>query len=115
MKETLKKTFLLGLGAAALTKKELEKKSNVLIKKSGITVKDSKEVLGKILFEANKGQNRVNKMILAEVNNAKANLVKVYEPKIKKLKKKIGSLEKRIQKEGRKVAKGTLKKGYKRC
>ena len=52
MKEIIKKSFLLGLGAATLTKNQTEKIVKELVKRNAVTVKESKEMLKKVKKEA---------------------------------------------------------------
>jgi polyhydroxyalkanoate synthesis regulator phasin len=114
MKEMVKKAFLLGLGAASLTKTAAQKKIKALVKKGAISSKDSREMLRKILAEANKERKRIQEFSKAEVKRIQAKLSKASQPQIKRLKKRISILEKKLREAGKKTAKKALKKAYRR-
>ena len=82
MKDIVKKSFLLGLGAASITKAKAEKIVRALLKKGGISAKEGKQMIKRVIGEANK---------------------------TKKLKSKMGSLEKRVRERGKKTARELLK------
>jgi polyhydroxyalkanoate synthesis regulator phasin len=114
MKQLIKKAFLLGLGAASLTKAQAEKRIKALVKKGAISTKDGREMLRKALVEANKERKRIQEFSKAEVKRIQAKVGKASQPQIKRLKKKINALEKRLGKEGKKTAKKALKKAYRK-
>lgn len=113
MKEVIKKAFLLGLGAANLTKKTAEKRIKALIKK-GVSKKDGIEMLRKVLAEANKERKRIQEFTKAEIKRIQDKLGKASQPQIKRLKKKINVLDKKLRVAGKKTAKKVVKKLYKR-
>ena len=114
MKGIIKKAFLIGLGAASLTKVQAEKRIKELVKKSDLNTKDGREMLKRALAEANKERKRVQQFSKAELKRARAKLGKISKPKVKKVKKKISSIGKRLKKQGRRTAKKALKKVYRR-
>lgn len=114
MKGLVKKAFLIGLGAASLTKTQAEKKIKGLVKKSALSTKDGREILRKVLAEANKERKRIQQFGKAEAGRIQAKLSKVSRPKVMRLKKKIGVVGKRLKTQGRKTAKKAFKKAYRK-
>ncbi len=114
MKGLIKKAFLIGLGAASLTKAQAEKKIKGLVKKGALNTKDGRDMLRKVLAEANKERKRIQQFGKAEVGRVKAKLSKVSRPKVKRVKKKIGVVGKRLKKQGRKTAKKAFKRIYRK-
>lgn len=110
MKDAIKKAMLIGIGAAALSKAEIEKRMKPLLKKAGVNAKEGKEIAKSVFAQANKERVKVQKFAFAEGKKVKSKLSKVYEPKIKNLKKKVSVLEKKLQTKGRKIAKGAVRK-----
>lgn len=94
MRHLIKKSILLGIGAASLTKEKIDKLVGEFVKKRAITTKDGKWVARKILREIAKNKRRLEKLakMQAEVLGNKAK-----------------SLEKKLIKHGRKTAKKILR------
>jgi polyhydroxyalkanoate synthesis regulator phasin len=99
MKDVLKKGFILGLGAASLTKKKAEKTINSIVKAGNLTKNEGKQMITTVLREANKQRKALEMVILTEVKKQ----IKQNKPKIKKT--RIA-----LEKEGKKVAAQILKK-----
>jgi len=59
MKDLVKKSLLIGLGAASLTKSKAEKIIKGFVKKKAITAKDAKAVLNAVIKEAEKQRSRL--------------------------------------------------------
>ena len=59
MKDLVKKSLLIGLGAASLTKSKAEKIIKEFVKKKAITAKDAKAVLNAVIKEAEKQRSRL--------------------------------------------------------
>lgn len=59
MKDLVKKSLLVGLGAASLTKSKAEKVIRGFVKKKAITAKDAKAVLNAVLKEAEKQRRKL--------------------------------------------------------
>ncbi len=112
MKGIIKKAFLLGLGAATLTKAAAEKQLKALVKKKVVSSKDGKDMLGKILKEADKERKRIQEFATAEIKRIQAKVNKASQPQIKKLKEKVGALERKLKSQGKKTAKKVLKRAY---
>ena len=59
MKDLVKKSLLIGLGAASLTKSKAEKIIKGFLKKKAITAKDAKAVLNSVIREAEKQRSKL--------------------------------------------------------
>lgn len=96
MKELIRKSMLLGLGAASLTKEKIDELIAEFVKRRAITTKDGKWLARQILEELGRNKKRLEKLsrIQAEI-----------------LKRKAGKIEKVLMKRGAKTAKRLLKKG----
>jgi polyhydroxyalkanoate synthesis regulator phasin len=109
MKEIIKKTFMLGLGAATLTKNQAEKVVKELAKKNAVTIKEGKEMLKKVKKAAKSESNRVSKFAAKEAKRVTGKLGGVSKIPIAKLKKSLQSIDKELSKKGKKTLKGILK------
>lgn len=94
MRHLIKKSILLGIGAASLTKVKIDKLVGEFVKKRVITTKDGKWVARKVLSEIAKSKKRLEKLakLQAEV-----------------LEEKARSFESRLVKHGRKTARKILR------
>lgn len=80
MRDVIKKSFLLGLGAVSLTKKKAEKLMEGLVKKGVISRKDGDGLIMKMLAEANREGKRVEKFVYGEIKRE----LKKVKPILKK-------------------------------
>ena len=107
MLDKIKKALFLGIGVISLTTKEIDKKVRKLVKDKILTEKEGKEIFRKLVAEVKKQKKRVEKISGAKTRG-----------ELRKLIKRIGSLEKSIRelarKEIRKGAKTILKKTKKK-
>lgn len=110
MKEIIKKCFLLGLGAASITKAKAEKIVRELAKKGAVNKKDSRQLVRRVLEMANKERIRVQGLAKKEANRIIKKGEFISRGEAKKLKNRISNLEKRLSAEGKKTAKRLLKK-----
>ena len=109
MKEIVKKSFLLGLGAATLTKKQADDIIKNLVKRNKVTIREGKELLSKINKAANGERRRVSKFIAQEAKRAAGNLSVAPKSQIEKVKKKLKSIDKELSSRGKKTLKEILK------
>jgi len=101
IKGFVKESFLVGLGAASLTKKKAEALAKSLVKKGILSRKDGAGLVRKILAEANSERKRIEKFVKGEIKRELKNIT----PAIKKA----GA---RATREGKKaVKKGAAKAG----
>jgi len=99
MKDLIKKTFLLGVGTASLTKKKAEKVVNRLVKKDLLKKKDGVALVKNMIAEANKERKRIQKFIETEAKR-----------EIKRIKPHLAKASKKATKEGEKVLASSKKK-----
>lgn len=97
-KDLVKRSVLLGLGAASLTKEKADRLVAEFVKRKLITVKDGRWVLRQVMKELAKNKER-----LERVSGLKAQA----------LRKKAKSLERRLMKRGRRAAKGLISRAEK--
>lgn len=99
MNKEIKNIFLMGIGAASLTKKKAEQTLRLLVKKRVITKKQARELVNKMIQEANKAK----KALLAE-GKAQAKLMEKKarskgKRAVRNIAKKVGAFSKKtIQK-----------------
>lgn len=110
MKDIIKKSFLLGLGAVSITKAKAEKIAKELVKKGAVNRKDGGQWVTMVLAEANKGRKRVQSLAKKEADRIVKKAGFVSRGEATKLKARISSLEKRLRAEGKKVARRFLKR-----
>lgn len=109
MKEIIKKSFLLGLGAATLTKNQAEKMIKSLVKKNAVTAKDGREMLKKIKKEALNESNRIKNIAEKETKRVAGKLGVVSPAHIAEVKKRLKSIDKELSSKGKKTLKSVLK------
>lgn len=63
MKKALREMFLLGVGAAALTKKQADKVVAEVVKKGKLTKKEGDKLVGSIMKESKAHREKVEKML----------------------------------------------------
>jgi len=109
MKEIIKKSFLLGLGAATLTKAQANKIVKELVKRNAITAKESREMLNKVRKEAKNESDRVKKFAKQEATRIASSLGILSKTQINKVKKKLSSVDKELSSKGKKTLKKIMK------
>lgn len=94
MKNLIRKSILLGIGAASMTKEKIDELVGEFVKKKAITTKEGEWVARKVLSEIAKNKRRLEKLAKMQAE--------VLENKAK-------SLEKKLLKHGRKTARKILR------
>jgi len=97
MKELIKKGFLLGLGAASLTKKQAERAVKGIARKANISRNDAEAIARMVLTEANKERKRLLAVIKNEAKITARRMGYLSKKEAILLKKKIANLEKKIK------------------
>lgn len=114
MKKLLRKSFLIGLGIASLTKRRAEKSIKKLVKKGLITKKDGDGLIIKMLVEANKERKRIEKFIAAEMKRelkkAKPYLIKARAEAKKKGMRAAGKAKSMAKKAAKKTLRRAMRK-----
>jgi len=108
MKELVKKSFLLGLGAASLTKSQAEKIVKELVKKNAVSIMESKAMLKRMAAQANKERLRVQNFAQKEAKRLAKDLSVRSKSQLGKVKKGLKSIDRELTARGRK----SLKKNH---
>lgn len=98
MRELIKKSILIGLGAASLTKEKIDNVVAEFIRRKIITTKDGRWLVKQVLKELAKNKERLDKLTRLEGQL---------------LGKEAKSIEKRLIKRGRRTAKKILSRAAK--
>jgi polyhydroxyalkanoate synthesis regulator phasin len=109
MKELVKKGFLLGLGAASMTKSQAENAMKALVKKNALTVRQGKELLERAKKAAEFEKKRLSDIVSKEAGRIASKLMNTSRPKIVVLKRKAKSLENELSARGKKTLRSILK------
>ena len=109
MKEIIKKSFLLGLGAATLTKNQAQKIVKELVSKNAITVKESRNLIGKVRKEAINEAKRVRKLAENEAKRVVGKLGLVSKEQMAKVKERLKSIDKELSGRGKETLKKIMK------
>ena len=109
MKEVVKKSFLLGLGAATLTKEQAEKLISDLVRKNAVTLKESRGILKKIGKAADSERKRISKFARQEAVRISSQIGFVSKAQLSKVKKKLKLIDKDLSRSGKKTLKSILK------
>jgi len=106
MKDIIKKSFLLGLGAATLTKNQAQKIVKELVSKNAISVKDGRDFMKRVKNEALNETKRVGKLAEIEAKRIGAKLGIESKSQIDGVKKRLKTIDNELSNRG----KNTLKK-----
>lgn len=110
MKDLIKKSFLLGLGAASLTKKQAEKVVNELVKRNAVTIREGRDLLKKVQKAAKQEQKRIGKFASQEARRLVRSLGAVPKSQIEGARKSLQAINKELSSRGKKALKDALKK-----
>ena len=109
MKGIVKKSFLLGLGAATLTKKQADKIIKDLIRKNAVTLKESRDILKKIAKAADSERKRISKFAQQEAARISSRMGVVSKAQISKVKKRLKSIDRELSSRGKSALRSILK------
>jgi len=109
MKDIIKKSFLLGLGAASITKAKAEIMVKELIKRNAVTIKEGREMLRNIKKEGDNERKRVQKFAEGEAKRIAGKLGVMPKNKIEKIRKRLKYIDKELSSKGKETLKRILK------
>ena len=109
MRDLIKKSLLLGLGAASITKVHAEKIIRELMRKNTVTVKEGRQLLGRISRAAQQEQNRIAGFAAQEARRIAEDIGAVPKAHIAGARKKLNTLNKELSKRGKKVLNDALR------
>lgn len=98
VKELIKKSILVGLGTAEVTRAKVRKVIGSFVRRKVITKQDGKAIAEKIIKELEKHRNRIKSL---------------SDERFKKIAARVNAIEKQLERKGRKVAKSLVKKAEK--
>lgn len=105
MKSIIKKSFLLGLGAASLTKIQAEKIIKGLVRKNAVTISEGKGMLKRIKKHATNEGKRIKKFAQQEANRVAKELGVVSKSQVATIKKNLSSINRELNTRGKKTLK----------
>ena len=108
MKDLVKKSFLLGLGAASMTKAQADKIIKELMKRNKVTVKEGRQFLGKISKVAEQEQKRIVNFAAQEIQRIAKLAGSVPKTRIISAKRSLQKLDKELSRRGKKVLNSAL-------
>ena len=106
MKDIVKKSFLLGLGAASMTKSQADKIIKELVKKNAVSIKEGKGIFKKVRKHADNERKRVQKFAEQEAKRMAKDLGFISKEQVSRSKKMLKSVDKDLTSRG----KDTLRK-----
>ena len=109
MKDVVKKSFLLGLGAASITKEQAEKMVTELVKKNAVSIKEGKGMLKRVKKHAYNESKRVSKFAQQEARRIAKELGVVSKTQVARIKNNIRSIDKELSARGKKTLKRIMK------
>lgn len=109
MRDIVKKSFLLGLGAASITKAKAEKIVKELVKKNAVNIKEGREMLSKVKREADSERKRIQKFAEQEAKRIAGKLGVIPKNKIEKVRRRLKSIDKELSNRGKNTLKKILK------
>ena len=109
MKEIVKKSFLLGLGAASMTKKQAGKLIRDLVRKNAVTLKESRDILKKIGKAADAERKRISKFAQQEAARISSQMGIISKAQLSKVKKKLKVIDLELSRRGKSTLRSILK------
>ncbi len=108
MKDAIKKSFLLGLGAATLTKKQAEKIIKDLVRKNAVTLKESRDILKKVGKAADSERRRISKFAQQEAARISSQMGITSKAQLSKVKKRLKSIDRELSARGKSTLRSIL-------
>jgi len=103
MKALIKKSFLLGLGAATLTKNQAQKIIKELVSKNAISINEGRDFMNRVKKEAVNETKRVRKLAEIEVKRIGGKLGVLSKIQIERVKKGLKTIDKELSGRGKKT------------
>ena len=97
MKNLLKKGLSFGLGLAVMSKEQIEKTVDELVKKGEIAPEESRKVVNQMMERGEEERTKLNDMIKDQVNNLFDEFDTASREEVTELKEKVCELEKRVE------------------
>ncbi|WP_338469403.1 phasin family protein [Niallia sp. XMNu-256] len=97
--DLFKQFFTLGLGAAVITKEQVEKTVDSLVKKGEVSANESKELVNQWLEKGEQAKQEIDDIVKTRVNQVLANLDIVTKEEYQELERRIEALETQLNKQ----------------
>ena len=109
MKDIVKKSLLLGLGAASMTKAQAEKVVKELVKRNAVTIKEGKDILRRVKKHAANESKRVKMFAEQELKRAAKDLGFISKTQVARVKKSLKSIDKELSARGKRTLSKIIK------
>lgn len=91
--DLFKQIFTLGLGAAVITKEQIEKRVEALVQRGEISKNDSKELIQQWVEKGEEARQEIDDIVKTRVNQALTSLNMVTKEEFQELERRIQALE----------------------
>jgi len=91
--DLFKQIFTLGLGAAVITKEQIEKRVETLVQKGEINKNESKELIQQWVEKGEEAKQEIDDIVKTRVNQALTSLNLVTKEEFQELERRIQALE----------------------
>ncbi|WP_428908235.1 phasin family protein [Niallia sp. Krafla_26] len=97
--DLLKQFFTLGLGAAVITKEQVEKTVDTLVKKGEVSASESKELVNQWIEKGEQARQEMDDIVKTRMNQMLSNLDLVTKEEYRDLERRIEVLENQLNKQ----------------
>ncbi|WP_071394929.1 phasin family protein [Bacillus tuaregi] len=94
--DLFKQVFTLGLGAAVVTKEQVEKMVDTLVQKGEVSRNESKELIQQWVEKGEQAKQEIDDIVKTRVNQALTNLNLVTKEDYQELERRIQALENKL-------------------
>ena len=109
MRDIVKKSFLLGLGAASIAKRKAEQAVSELVQKKAISRKDGQQMLNAIAKHAASEGKRIARFAEQEAGRIAKELGVASKSKAQKAKKMLRAVDRQLTAEGKRALRKIIK------
>ena len=95
--DIFKQCFTLGLGAAAITKEQIEKTVDTLVKKGEVNANESKELVNQWIEKGEQAKQELDDIVKTRINQALSSFDLVTKEEYQELERRIEELESKIK------------------
>ena len=100
MKDAIKNMFLMGVGAVSVTRKKAEAVVKVFVKKGVINNNQAKEIIGRVMKEAEKVKNRLKKEGVKEIRRVRGKITSARKKAMNKISATVNKAARKIVRKG---------------
>ncbi len=97
--DLFKQFFTLGLGAAVITKEQVEKTVDALVKKGEVSANESKELVNQWMEKGDQARQEIDDIVKTRVNQVLSSLEIVTKEEYQELERRIEALEMQLNKQ----------------